>query len=186
MTAICVPTCSRSRRDSILQNPNTAFTGVPSGRVIGGKAWKARKMNPDPSIRIRCRASEAAGGGGLLSATDAAIPPGLSAATSAGGMSMIAVVIGSRVQDVKARAVRADDLLVCDAQEDPGMAEGAFASIAGDRAGVDVDNLGRCHLRACRLGWSGLSGAFRHRGPLSGRGTGVMIAMRRMLSTVIL
>jgi hypothetical protein len=37
-----------------LQNPNTAFTGVPSGRVIGGKAWKARKMNPDPSIRIRC------------------------------------------------------------------------------------------------------------------------------------
>jgi len=24
---------------------------VPSGRVIGGKAWNARNMNPDPSIR---------------------------------------------------------------------------------------------------------------------------------------
>jgi hypothetical protein len=38
----------------MLVNPNTAFTGVPSGRVIGGSAWNARKMNPDPSIRIRC------------------------------------------------------------------------------------------------------------------------------------
>ena len=25
----------------------------PSGRVIGGRAWKARKMNPEPSIRNR-------------------------------------------------------------------------------------------------------------------------------------
>ena len=31
--------------------PKTAFTGVPSPRVIGGSAWKARKIYPDPSIR---------------------------------------------------------------------------------------------------------------------------------------
>ena len=29
---------------SMLQKPSTALTGVPSGRVIGGSAWKARKM----------------------------------------------------------------------------------------------------------------------------------------------
>ena len=54
ITAIWVPTCSFSSFASMLVKPNTAFTGVPSGRVIGGSAWKARKMKPDPSIRIRC------------------------------------------------------------------------------------------------------------------------------------
>ena len=39
ITAICVPTCSRSSLASMLEKPNTAFTGVPSGRVIGGSAW---------------------------------------------------------------------------------------------------------------------------------------------------
>ena len=37
----------------MLVKPNTAFTGVPSGRFIGGSAWKARKMKPEPSIRTR-------------------------------------------------------------------------------------------------------------------------------------
>jgi hypothetical protein len=32
------------KRSSIWVKPNTAFTGTPSGRVIGGRAWKARKM----------------------------------------------------------------------------------------------------------------------------------------------
>jgi hypothetical protein len=68
----------------MLVNPNTALTGVPSGRVIGGNAWKARKMKPEPSISIRCS---------------------FSAATSAGissAISMSAGVICSWVQDVKA------------------------------------------------------------------------------------
>ena len=49
----------------MLVKPNTAFTGVPSGRVIGGRAWKARKMKPDPSISTKF---EAAASGAALSA----------------------------------------------------------------------------------------------------------------------
>jgi hypothetical protein len=76
----------------MLVKPNTAFTGVPSGRFIGGKAWKARKMKPDPSIRMRCsgRASGPAG----------AVAPPASVLISIAAGSMSAVVIGSRVQDV--------------------------------------------------------------------------------------
>ena len=43
----------------MLQKPMTALTGVPSDRVMGGSAWKARKMNPDPSIRVTCRGASA-------------------------------------------------------------------------------------------------------------------------------
>jgi hypothetical protein len=99
---------------------------------------------------------------------------------------MIAVVVVSGVEDVETGAVRAHHLLVWDAQEDPGMAERTVTSIAGDRAGVDMDDLGRCHLGARGWGWSVSSSAFWHRGSLSGLGSGVMIAMRRMLSTVVL
>jgi hypothetical protein len=43
---------STSSFHSMLQKPATAPTGTPSLlRVSGGRAWKARKMNPDPSIR---------------------------------------------------------------------------------------------------------------------------------------
>jgi hypothetical protein len=146
----------------MLVKPYTAFTGVPSGRVIGGKAWKARKMKPDPSIRIKCSLAGAA-----------------SAAAST-VRSMSAGVIGSRVQDVQARAVRAHHLLVWDAQENPRVTQRTVAAIAGDSAGVDMDDLGRCHGRG---GCGG--GAVRHDDPLSGLESGVMIAMREMLSTFL-
>ena len=43
---------STSSFHNILQNPLTAPIGKPSVlRVKGGKAWKARKMKPDPSTR---------------------------------------------------------------------------------------------------------------------------------------
>ena len=32
------------KRDIIWVKPNTAFTGTPCGLLIGGRAWKARKM----------------------------------------------------------------------------------------------------------------------------------------------
>jgi hypothetical protein len=67
----------------MLVKPNTAFTGVPSGRVIGGRAWNARKMNPDPSIRIRWNGRASTGASGISAA------------------SMSAGVIGSRVQDIQ-------------------------------------------------------------------------------------
>ena len=49
-TAMWVAELRARNWDSIWVKPKTAFTGVPSGRVIGGRAWKARKMKPDPSI----------------------------------------------------------------------------------------------------------------------------------------
>ena len=43
---------STSNFQSMLQKPWIAPTGRPSDlRVSGGRAWKARKMNPDPSTR---------------------------------------------------------------------------------------------------------------------------------------
>jgi hypothetical protein len=139
----------------MLVKPNTAFTGVPSGRVIGGRAWKARKMKPDPSIRTKWS--------GLVS----------------DWVSMSAGVAGSRVQDIKARAVRANDILAGDPQENAGMAERTIATVACDRAVVYMDDLGRGHLYGARWG-----GAVRHRDPRSVRESGGMIAMRRMLSTM--
>src|SRR4051794_41854743 len=40
----------------MLVKPITALTGVPSLRVSGGIAWKARKMKPEPSTRYRASA----------------------------------------------------------------------------------------------------------------------------------
>jgi hypothetical protein len=94
---------------------------------------------------------------------------------------MSAGVVGSWVQDVEARAVRAHHLLVWDTQEDPRVAQGTVAAIAGNGAGVHVDDLGRCHR-----GGGCWGGDVRHDDPLSGLESGVMIAMRRMLSTVLL
>jgi hypothetical protein len=93
---------------------------------------------------------------------------------------MSAGVIGSRVQDVKARAIRAHHLLVWNAEEDPRVTQGTIAAIASDGAGVDMDDLGRCHGRG---DWGG--SAVRHDDPLSGLGSTVMIAMREMLSTFL-
>ena len=135
MTAKCVPTWSFSSRASMLVKPNTAFTGVPSGRVIGGRAWKARKMKPEPSIRMRWGA--------------------LAPASFTPAFLMAAVVAGAGFQHVEARAIGAHDLAVGDAQEHPGMAERAVAAVAGDRALVDVDDFGR-------VGGGRRGGAVRH------------------------
>jgi hypothetical protein len=93
---------------------------------------------------------------------------------------MSAGVISSRVQDVKARAIRAHHLLVWNAQEDPWVAQRTVAAIASDGAGIDMDDLGGCHSRG---GWGG--GAVGHHDPLSGLEGAVMIAMREMLSTFL-
>jgi len=43
---------STSSFHSMLQKPDTAPIGRPSDfRVRGGRAWKARKMKPEPSTR---------------------------------------------------------------------------------------------------------------------------------------
>jgi hypothetical protein len=116
----------------MLVKPNTAFTGVPSGRVIGGRAWKARKINPDPSIRIRCS---------FRVGVSAEISPAISP-----GISMSAVVVRSWVQDIETRAIRAHHLFARDAQEDPRVTESTVPAIASDGARVYMDDLGRCHL----------------------------------------
>jgi hypothetical protein len=86
-------------------------------------------MNPEPSIRMRCS--------------------GLAARSVSAGtgptMSMSAGVIGSRVQDVKARAIRAHDLLAWNPQENPRVAQSTVAAIAGHGACVHMNDLGRCH-----------------------------------------
>src|ERR1700733_6247287 len=46
----------------MLVKPNTALTGGPSGRVMGGRAWKARKMKPEPSTSTRCMSVAAISG----------------------------------------------------------------------------------------------------------------------------
>src|SRR6185437_16115372 len=100
----------------MLVKPNTAFTGTPSPRVIGGSAWKARKMYPDPSIRIRWRGEVPSGATvGVASAT---------------AWSVLAAVARSLVQHVEPRAVGAHHLLLHDAQEHARMAERAVAAVA--------------------------------------------------------
>src|SRR4051812_12555325 len=146
----------------MLVKPNTAFTGVPSGRVIGGRAWKARKMKPDPSIRIRCR--------GLASISGGMVPEG----------SMSASVISPCIQDVEARAVRTHHLLARDAQVNPRMTQRPSAAVAGDGAGIDMDDLGGFY----RIGGRG-GGAVRHVCPFCGLASRMMIAMWGMLSTVL-
>src|SRR3954447_22444413 len=124
-----VPSWFCSSRASMLVNPNTAFTGVPSDRFIGGRAWKARKMNPDPSIRIRCSFSSAA--------------PAVSTAGSASAASDISVPVvasGAGLQPEHARAVRAEGLLVDDIEPDAGMPERPVAAVAGDDPAVDHDD----------------------------------------------
>src|SRR6185437_4682725 len=101
----------------MLVKPNTAFTGTPSPRVIGGSAWKARKMYPDPSIRIRWTGEAASAAAG--------IGPG-----SATAGSVLAAVARSLVQHVEPRAVGAHHLLLDDAQEHARMAERAVAAVA--------------------------------------------------------
>src|ERR1700710_2188242 len=94
----------------MLVKPNTALTGVPSGRVIGGSAWKARKMNPEPSISTRCM--------------------------GASSEELMSAVASSFIQDVDARAIRTHHLSILDIQEHPRMAEGT--SVAGDGSVVDM------------------------------------------------
>src|SRR5580658_733285 len=71
----------------MLVKPNTALTGVPSGRVIGGSAWNARKMNPEPSTSTRFMEVS------------------------------VSAVAASFFQDVDAGAVGAHHLMVLDVQE---------------------------------------------------------------------
>src|ERR1039458_9702523 len=109
----------------MLVKPNTALTGVPSGRVIGGRAWKARNMNPDPSIRIRWSLRSSGG-----------------ASSGAARTSMSVPVAGSFLQCVEARAVEApvtDDgavahpgrgFPVAGRRQDDSDARGAFNSAA--------------------------------------------------------
>jgi acylglycerol lipase len=132
---------------------------VPSGRVIGGKAWNARKMNPDPSIRIRCVWFDGCGG---VSTSAASVVSSVSAG-----------VAGSFVQNIKSRAIRAHHLLVLDPEKHARMPECATATVTGDSSLVDMDNLGRSR--------NGV--ALRHACILYGRGTAGMIAMRPVLST---
>jgi hypothetical protein len=107
----------------MLVKPKTALTGVPSGLVIGGRAWKARKMKPDPSMRIRC------GGTGFGSVTGIA-------------GSVVGAVAGAFVEHVVAGAIWAGDLVVLDAQEYPWVAEAAVSAVARYGAVVDVNGLG--------------------------------------------
>src|SRR6185437_16873421 len=105
-----------------LVKPNTALTGVPSGRVIGGRAWKARKMKPDPSTRTRCSFSAPSGS-----------PAG----------SVAAIETGAIVQHEQAGTVRAHDLARLDAEPDARMAERAHPAVAGDDARIHMDRFGR-------------------------------------------
>src|SRR3954451_21457711 len=122
----------------MLVKPNTAFTGVPSGRVIGGSAWKARKMKPDPSIRTRW--AEALAGAPCAGST---------------WMSVSGAVARSRVQDVEARAIGAHHPVMLDVQEHARVPQGT-AAVAGHVRIVHMDR-----LRGTRLG-----GTIRHRIPL--------------------
>src|SRR5271157_5896998 len=100
-------------------------------------------MKPDPSIRIRCSFWSRAG-----------------ADSACSRMSVSAGVTGSFVQHIEARAVGAQHGSVLDVQEHPWMAQGGVAAVAGDRAVVDVDDLGRggggaVHLAASHTLWRG-------------------------------
>src|SRR6185437_6406381 len=148
--------CSRSSLASMLVKPNTALTGVPSGRVIGGSAWNARKMKPDPSISTKCSGRVSSAAAGVM------------------GASVSAGVAGSCIKDVEARAIRAHHALIFDVKEDPRMAERTVAPVAGDGAIGDMDRLGRGRR----------GGTVRHQYPRSVRGSLPMIAMWGMLSTM--
>src|SRR5689334_4160930 len=110
----------------MLVKPNTALTGVPSGRAIDGRAWKARNRKPEPSIRTRCGASA---GAGLSSATRSTIPAGLRPEASVSGG-----VAGPLFEHEQARAIRAHDRLVLDAEKDARVAQRPAAAVAGDHA----------------------------------------------------
>src|SRR5271167_1663290 len=129
MTAKWVPTWSFSSRASMLVKPNTAFTGLPSGRVIGGSAWNARKMNPEPSIRTRCSGVSP----GISAGAGPRDVPGIS---PGGSMSAVA---SSFIQDVEAGAIGAHHLLLLNIKEHAGMAQ--RTAIAGDGTVVDVKSL---------------------------------------------
>src|SRR4051794_38368453 len=113
----------------MLVNPNTAFTGVPSDRFIGGRAWKARKMNPDPSIRTRCCFPLDPASGASASAR------------AASAMSVGVIVAGSGGEPENARAIGAEGLLALDVQPDARVPERALAAVAGDDPAVDHDRL---------------------------------------------
>ena len=118
----------------MLVKPNTALTGVPSDRVIGGRAWKARKMKPEPSMRTRWGS-----GGAVMSGTS---------------VSLVVSGAGGKAED--ARAIGAEGLLVLDMQPDAGMAERTVAAVAGDGAAVHEERLGVAD------GGRGCGGAERH------------------------
>src|ERR1700712_2302920 len=101
-------------------------------------------------------------------------------------MSMSAGVIRSWVQDIETRAIRAHDLLARDAQEDPGMTERAVAAVASHGAGIYPHDFRRCQLDSNRGRVIRWGSTVRHFDPLSGRESSMMIAMRRMPSTILL
>src|SRR5436305_14635314 len=125
----------------MLVKPNTAFTGVPSDRFIGGRAWKARKMNPDPSMRIRC---EAASDRPVASASASG------SAMAASAMSVPVVVPGPGHEPEDARTIGAEGLLVDDVEPDPRMPERTIAAVARHDPPVDHDDLGLADVEARR------------------------------------
>src|SRR5579875_2641571 len=137
----------------MMVKPNTAFTGTPSGRVIGGSAWKARNRKPEPSIRTRCRS--------------AALAPGAASAACSGagaaGASMF--VVGAVLQHVEPRAIGAHHRVVHDAQIDARMAERGVAAVAGDHAAIHHERLRGRGGRGWLVG-SGGGNSVRHRNPL--------------------
>ena len=58
-------------------------------------------------------------------------------------MSVSAGSLGSLVQDVEPRAVRAHHLVILNVKEHARMAERSVAAVAGDDAAIDVDRFGR-------------------------------------------
>jgi hypothetical protein len=99
-------------------------------------------MNPDPSIRTR------------LGAFEAAVMAGSGATLVSGA------VARSFVQDIEAGAIGTDDILALDMQEHPRVPEGRIgAAIAGDCAVVDVDDFGRGgavgHFYPLLVRWTG-------------------------------
>ena len=161
ITARWVPTWSFISLASMLVKPNTAFTGVPSGRVMGGRAWKARKMNPDPSTSTRCS-------GRRPRSPRAQCPE---CPTRPGSARTLASNTGRRSARARCAATRAD-----------GPAPRA-AAVAGDDAVVHMDDL--VLAGGMPGGGSGRIDAERHGEPRDGFGDGgPMIAVAAMSSTI--
>src|SRR5688572_29429844 len=149
---------------SMVEKPSTALIGVPSPRVSGGSAWKARNRNPEPSMRKRCRRAPGSGAG------DGAAPVcamGLENGPSGWEESMPSSSsmrrrLGARLQHIFAPAIgavhRAPLLYVEIVQR---VAERPAAAVAADDLGLHLDDLMRVHARS-RSCFAGMFGGRHH------------------------